>query len=154
LPSVRRRGFAHERDLARRLWERGFAVMRAPASGSKAKRLLYPDVVAIYRGRVVAFEVKTIKEPRSIYIDGEQVDKLIEFTKRSSGEAYIAVKVVGSGEWVFIPVDKLEKTSSGRFKVGKDLLSSGLKLEALVSIIKGVKKLSDFKSSESTPPYI
>ncbi|MEM1828904.1 MAG: Holliday junction resolvase, partial [Desulfurococcaceae archaeon] len=40
--SKRVKGFSHERDLVRRLWEYGFAVMRAPASGSKAKRVRYP----------------------------------------------------------------------------------------------------------------
>jgi Holliday junction resolvase len=142
--SIRRRGFAHERDLARRLWERGLAVIRAPASGSKAKRVLYPDLVAIYRGRVVAFEVKTVKTPRSIYIEPEQVKKLVEFCNRAGGEPYIAVKVVGSGEWLFIPIQLLERTESGTYKISREALTRGLRLEALVSELKGVKKLSDF----------
>jgi len=36
----KRKGTAHERDLAYKLFEAGFAVLRGPASGSKVKRLL------------------------------------------------------------------------------------------------------------------
>jgi len=32
--NIRRKGFAHERELAVRLYREGFAVIRAPASGS------------------------------------------------------------------------------------------------------------------------
>ncbi|HIC99009.1 MAG TPA: Holliday junction resolvase, partial [Pyrodictiaceae archaeon] len=38
------RGFEAERDLARRLWQKGFAVIRAPASGAKTKHYVYPDL--------------------------------------------------------------------------------------------------------------
>ncbi|MEM0326303.1 MAG: Holliday junction resolvase, partial [Desulfurococcaceae archaeon] len=51
--STRRRGFFHERDLVRRLWEHGFAVIRAPASGSRVKHVVYPDIVALYKGKVI-----------------------------------------------------------------------------------------------------
>ncbi len=150
--SNRRRGFAHERDLVLKFWSHGFAVMRAPASGSKAKRVLYPDIVAIYKGRVIAVEVKTVREPRSIYIDGDQYEKLVEFSKRAGGEAYIAVKIIGSGEWIFIPIDKLVKTESGKYKLNIELLNTGLKLEGLVSLVKGVRKLTEFTSRDITPP--
>lgn len=118
--------------------------MRAPASGSKAKRLAYPDVVAIYKGRVLVMEVKTVKKPRNLYIEPHQVNKLLEFTERAGGEPYIALKVVGTGEWVFIPVSKLEKTESGKYRLRKETIVEGLKLESLVTIIKGVKKLTEF----------
>lgn len=144
MSTTRKRGFAHERDLASRFWNYGFAVLRAPASGSKTKRLLYPDLIAIYKGKVLVFEIKTMKKPRSLYIEQNQIKKLVEFADRAGGEAYLAVKVVGSGEWVFIPIYKLEKTEKGTFKVKRDVISEGYRFEALVSIIKGVKKLTDF----------
>lgn len=144
LPNPRVRAFQHERDLVKRLWDYGFAVMRAPASGSKAKRIAYPDIVAIYKGKVIACEVKTMKKTRSIYLDGLQVEKLIEFSRRAGGDAFIAIKIVGSGSWLFIPIDKLEKVDDKRYKLTKDLMNSGLHLEALVSIIKGVRRLTEF----------
>ncbi len=48
------RGTEYERDLAYKLYQRGWAVIRAPASGAKAKRYLYPDLVAIKKGRILA----------------------------------------------------------------------------------------------------
>lgn len=145
----RSRGFAHERDLVRRLWKHGLAVIRAPASGSRARTVLYPDIVAIYKGKVVAIEVKTAKTPRSIYIESIQVEKLLEFVNRAGGEAFIAVKVIGTGEWIFVPVSKLERTEGGNYKLSKDYITSGIKLEALISLIKGVKRITDFAKSEN-----
>lgn len=144
LPSNRTRGFAHERDLARKFYDHGFAVMRAPASGSKAKHLQYPDLIAIYQGKIIACEVKTTRKFRAIYIDKYQVDKLKEFVNRSGGEAYIAIKIIGSSDWFFVPLDQLEKTERGMYKVTRDNLSKGIRLEALISIVKGVKRLIDF----------
>jgi len=149
LSSRRVRGFSHERDLARKLWSHGLAVIRAPASGSKAKRLMYPDLVAIYKGRVLVFEVKTASSLRDIYIPGRQVEKLLEFTRRAGGEAYIAVKITGTGEWLFVSTDKLSKTSSGNYKLSRSVLGDALKLASLISIVKGVRGLLDFTSSKS-----
>jgi len=118
--------------------------MRAPASGSKAKRLLYPDIVAIYRGKVLVFEVKTTSTLRDIYIPGHQVEKLLEFTRRACGEAYIAVKITGTGEWHFVSTSKLVKTPSGNYKLPKSALGEALKLPALVSSVKGVKDLLEY----------
>jgi Holliday junction resolvase len=140
------RGFSHERDLARKLWDHGLAVIRAPASGSKTKHLLYPDIVIIYKGKTAAIEVKTMKKTRTLYIEAYQVKKLLEFADRAGGEAYVAVKVVGTGEWIFMPISKLEKTTNGNYKLKKEVLQEGLKLEAFISIMKGVRKLTEFKS--------
>jgi Holliday junction resolvase - archaeal type len=142
------RGFSHERDLARKLWDHGLAVIRAPASGSKTKHLLYPDIVVIYKGKTAVLEVKTMKKTRSIYIEAYQVKKLLEFADRAGGEAFIAVKVIGTGEWIFLPVSKLEKTTNDNFKLRKEFLAEGFKLEAFVSIMKGVKKLTEFTSRD------
>ncbi|MEM0246343.1 MAG: Holliday junction resolvase Hjc [Desulfurococcaceae archaeon] len=151
MPSKRSRGFAHERDLLKKLWNHGLAVMRAPASGSKAKRVLYPDVVAIYKGKVIVAEVKTTRKTRTVYIESRQIEKLLDFANRAGAEAYIALKVVGTGEWFFIPVSKLERMESGRYKLGKDAINEGVRLEALISLIKGVKKLSEFSRHETSP---
>lgn len=150
--SSRARGFQHERDLAWRLWEHGFAVIRAPASGSRTRRLAYPDIVGIYKGKVIACEVKTTRKPRLIYLRKDQVDKLKEFARRAGGEAYIAVKHIGSGTWVFVPIDSLEETTGGRYKVTKELIARGIRLEALISMIKGVKRLIEFRGDQRTSP--
>jgi len=144
LSRTRRIGFQHERDLARKLWSKGFAVMRAPASGSKAKHTVYPDLVAIKNKHILVFEVKTMHKPRSIYIPRERIDRMNEFIKRSNGIGYIAVKIIGSGEWRFIPLSELELTPSGNYKVLKDKIESGLRLRDLVNMVESQSTIDDY----------
>ncbi|MEZ0394688.1 MAG: Holliday junction resolvase Hjc [Desulfurococcaceae archaeon] len=139
----RSRGFQHERDLARRLWEKGLAVVRAPASGSKARRLVYPDLVAIYRGRVVAIEAKTTRRGGAIYVRREQVEKLMEFARRAGGEAYVAIKHVGTGDWRFVRIDSLVEAGNS-FKVTREAIEGSPRLEELVDEIKGARPLTEF----------
>ncbi len=145
MTSRRRRGFSHERDLLMKLWKKGFAVMRAPASGARARRFAVPDLVAIRNGVVLAFEVKTMREVRDLYVPGHQVFKLMEFVKRSGGHAFIAVKIVGHGTgWRFIPIDKIEKTPAGNYKVPIKLFSSGLSIKDLLVLVEKHKSIDDF----------
>jgi len=144
LTRMRRIGFQHERDLARKLWELGFAVVRAPASGSKAKRVKYPDVVAILNRNVYAFEVKTTHKEKTIYIARRQVEKLVEFTKRAGGEGFIAVKIIGEGVWKLVPLTQLVETSSGNYKIEAETLSKALKLRDLLALARGNTRIDDF----------
>ncbi len=141
----RRRAFARERDLVRLLWKKGFACMRAPASGSKVKRTVYPDIVAIWQGKVLVFEVKTSEQKRTIYVPREQVSKIVEFAKRAGGQAFIAVKIIGQGEpWKFIPIEKLEHTSGGNYKVSIDLLEKALTIRDLERIVGMTRSLDSY----------
>jgi len=106
------RGTEYERDLAYKLYKRGWAVIRAPASGARAKRYLYPDLVAVKKGRVLAIEVKTLKDERTLYISERQVNVLREWEERAGAEAWIAVKVRDGRGWRFYSVENLVKTNS------------------------------------------
>lgn len=143
---LRRRGFARERDLVRKLWEAGFACVRGPASGAKARRIFYPDVVAIRNGRVYVFEVKTRRKLETIYIDRRKLLNLIDFARRAGGRAFIAVKIVdGASDWRFIPIEKLEKTSSGMFRVTPEIYRHhGLRISDLIADATGQRRLIDF----------
>ncbi len=140
----RRRGFAHERDLVQKLWREGFAVIRAPASGSKAKHVLYPDIVAIMNRNIFVFEAKTVSSEKTIYIPREQVEKVREFSRRAGGYGYIAVKIVGSGKWRFIPIENIEETRRGNYKVSPEHVRKGLKISDLVSIARGTHRLDEY----------
>jgi len=125
----RSRGYRAERDLVVTLWRRGFAVMRAPASGAKVKRARYPDVVAIKKGRTAVFEVKSRSREGTVYVDKEQVEKLLSFAERAGGKAYIAIKIAGR-EWLFVPVNRLE--DSGRsYRVSREAINGGMTIEQL-----------------------
>jgi Holliday junction resolvase len=132
----RRRGFHYERELAKLLYRAGFAVIRAPASGSRAKRVFYPDIVAIYKKNILVFEVKARSEPCDIYIEKEKVERLRDFAERAGGEAYIAVKIISLGEWRVVPLDKLWETEEGNYRVSKFTLERSIELEELLGKIK------------------
>jgi Holliday junction resolvase len=132
----RRRGFHYERELARMLYREGFAVIRAPASGSKAKRVFYPDIVALYKKNILVFEVKTRGEPSDVYIDKYKVERLRDFAERSGGEAYIAVKITSLGEWRAVPLKDLWTTREGNYRVSKFILERSIKLDELLGKIK------------------
>lgn len=125
----RARGYRAERELVLQLWKRGFAVMRAPASGSKIRRAKYPDVVAIKKGRIAVFEVKSRSKEETIYIDREQIQKMVEFAERAGGKAYVAIKIPGR-DWVFVPVEQLEQINSG-YRIRKETIAEGLNMEQL-----------------------
>ena len=129
---LRIRGFEAERDLARKLWQKGFAVIRAPASGAKAKYYVYPDLVAIWRGKILVFEVKRRAKLAPLYIDARQVEKLKEFCRRAGGEAFIAIKIVDEKKWYFVPLAELEQTETGKYKISVEKIRNALTLEELV----------------------
>lgn len=141
---IRGRGFAHERDLVLRFWKKGFAVIRAPASGSKVKRTVYPDVVAIRNGYIFVFEVKTMSKLRDIYLEPRQVRKIEEFSRRAGGLGFIAIKIIGTGEWRFIPINKLELTKKGRFKVSKEIIKKGFRLIDIVESTYKTRRIDEY----------
>ncbi|MCD6487827.1 MAG: Holliday junction resolvase [Desulfurococcales archaeon] len=143
----RRIGFSRERELARILWKKGFAVIRAPASGAKARKLSYPDIVAIKNRVVLAIEVKTKEKPGTVYIDKRQVKKLLEFTRRSGGLGFIAVKIMDGRGWRFIPIEKLEVTRGGNYRVSIDTIDSGLLLKDIVRLGESITSLDKWLSS-------
>ncbi len=116
--NIRRRGFSYERALVKKLWKHGFAAIRGPASGAKAREIVQPDVVAMKNGVILVFEVKSVKKSYAkLYINKSQVERLKEFASRASSYAFIAIKIRETKDWIFIPLDKLECTDKGNYKV-------------------------------------
>jgi Holliday junction resolvase len=134
--AYRLKGFHYERELARILYREGFAVIRAPASGSRAKRVFYPDIVALYKKNILVFEVKARSEPSDIYIDKYKVERLRDFAERSGGEAYVAVKITSLGEWRVVPISQLWTTKEGNYRVSKFTLERSSRLEELLERVK------------------
>ncbi len=144
-PSKRKLGFARERDLARLFWKKGFACIRGPASGAKAKRVVYPDIVAMKNGKIFVIEVKTREKRETIYVEKTKVERLIEFSKRAGGSAFLAVKYMDGSGWKFIPVEKLETTSAGNYRLTPEIVAKeGLSLNDLISIASNTLSLDRF----------
>ncbi len=142
-----RKGFEKERDLVHRFWRAGVAAVRAPASGARAKHIFYPDVVAIYKGRVIVLEVKYRGEPGPVYVEKEKLEKLRDFAERAGAEVYIAVKY-GRSEWRFIKPEDCRETGNG-VRVDPDLLrEKGLTLQGIIGRLKGQETLTRFTGKD------
>jgi Holliday junction resolvase len=110
----------------------GFAVIRAPASGSRT-HLDRPDIVAGGKGLYLAFEVKsTIKE--SLYIQYESLMQLTRFAEKFGAKPLIAVKfkVRGKG-WILLEPENLSQTKKGYKVTLREAFRTGKSLEALVT---------------------
>ncbi|MEB3756802.1 MAG: Holliday junction resolvase [Desulfurococcales archaeon] len=140
----RQKGFYYERSLARKLWSKGFAVIRGPGSGGGSKDIIQPDLVAVKDGKIFVFEIKVRWKRNAIYIGKEKVERLKEFAKRAGGEPFIAVKIIDHVDWKFIPVDRLEKTGKGNYKVSMEFLGEALTLSNLLGLVDNSRKITEY----------
>ncbi|SEH36576.1 holliday junction resolvase [Halopenitus malekzadehii] len=115
--SANRKGDRRERELVNALDEAGFAVMRAPASGSATEREL-PDVLAGNGERFYAIEAKS-SAGDPIYLDGEEVEALLFFSRNFGAKARIAVRF-DREDWYFFHPGDLYTTDGGNYRVKKE----------------------------------
>lgn len=128
------KGIREERELVQLLWKRGFAVIRAPASGAST-RMSRPDIIAgnSERGVQFAFEVKTTHDEK-LYISRESVSQLIDFSRRFGCQPVLAIKFKGRGmSWLFINPQSLTITPGLNFKITlKEALQRGMDFKTLI----------------------
>ena len=128
--SSNRKGDRRERELVNRLDGAGFAVMRAPASGSATDREL-PDVLAGDGDTFYAIEAKS-SSGRPIYLSGEEVEALIYFAQNFGAKARVAVRFDREAWYFFHPGD-LHTTDGGNYRVKKETaLAEGEGFESFV----------------------
>ncbi|MFH1630647.1 MAG: Holliday junction resolvase Hjc [Candidatus Aenigmatarchaeota archaeon] len=92
-----RKGYMAERSLVHELYNMGYAVIRAPHSGSI--NIASPDIVAIKNGKVIVIECKAHK--KGFKVDETQLKELQEWENRAGARAYIAWKISRKG-WHFL----------------------------------------------------
>jgi len=128
--SANRKGDRRERELVNELDAAGFAVMRAPASGSATERDL-PDVLAGDGETFYAIEAKS-SAGDPIYLSGEEVESLIYFARNFGAKARIAVRF-DREDWYFFHPGDLHVTDGGNYRVKKETaLAEGEDLDGLV----------------------
>ena len=110
------KGDRRERELVNRLDDAGFAVMRAPASGSSTDREL-PDVLAGDGRTFYAVEAKS-SSGDPIYLRGEEVEALIYFARNFGASPKIGVRF-DREDWYFFHPDELHVTDGGNYRVKK-----------------------------------
>jgi len=134
------KGDRRERELVNLLDDAGFAVMRAPSSGSATTREL-PDVLAGDGERFYAIEVKSSAE-RPIYLTGEEVEALIFFARNFGAKARIGVRFDREA-WYFFHPAELHTTDGGNYRVKKETaLSDGEPFDRFVGD-GGQRRLSE-----------
>jgi Holliday junction resolvase len=123
------KGDRRERELVNRLDEAGFAVMRAPASGSATEREL-PDVLAGDGVNFYAIEAKS-SSGDPIYLSGEEVESLVYFSQNFGAKPKIGVRFDREDWYFFHPAD-VHQTDGGNYRVKvESALEDGEPLEAL-----------------------
>ncbi len=111
------KGDRRERELVNALDDAGFAVMRAPASGSATAREL-PDVLAGNGTVFYAIEAKS-SSGDPIYLDNEEVYALVQvFAKNFGATPRIAVRF-DREDWSFFHPDDVHQTEAGNYRVKK-----------------------------------
>ncbi len=111
------KGDRRERELVNALDEAGFAVMRAPASGSATEREL-PDVLAGDGETFYAIEAKS-SAGDPIYLTGEEVEALIYFAQNFGAKPRIGVRF-DREDWYFFHPGELHVTDGGNYRVKKE----------------------------------
>lgn len=129
MTNPKRKGSAHERELANKLWSMGLAVLRGCSSGGGVRKRYVPDLVVMGKGFVLVIEVKYRAEPANIRIEAEKVRKLLEFARRSNGNAYVAVKYARE-PWRFL---EISDDINGDFTIKPTDLSNAPTLEQLIA---------------------
>ena len=124
------KGDRRERELVNALDAAGFAVMRAPASGSATQREL-PDVLAGNGDDFYAIEAKS-SEGAPIYLTGEEVEALVYFSRNFGAKARIGVRF-DREDWYFFHPGELHMTDGGNYRVKKErALADGESFDDLV----------------------
>ncbi|MEM1645785.1 MAG: Holliday junction resolvase Hjc [Ignisphaera sp.] len=116
------KGANAERELVVKLWKLGFAVLRGPASGSKIKKGIYPDIVAIKNRHIFVFEVKKRTKLSHVYISKDQIEKIKEFARRAGGEPLVAVKISELQAWRAIPLTHIREVSPSKVRIDKEII--------------------------------
>jgi len=110
-----RKGDRRERELVNRLDGAGFAVMRAPASGSATERDL-PDVLAGDGEQFYAIEAKS-SSGDPIYLTGEEVESLVYFSRNFGAKPRVGVRFDQEDWYFFHPADLPHRTDGGNYRV-------------------------------------
>jgi len=127
-------GIREERDLANKLHQYGFAVIRSPASGG-ATKMPRPDIIAgsKKRRKWFAFEVKTTRL-KSIHISKDSFHQLIDFSKIFGCYAVFALKFKQQNKfWLFIKPIDLIPSKKGNYNISlKEALLKGMDFSELI----------------------
>lgn len=144
------KGDRRERELVNKLDEAGYAVMRAPASGSATEREL-PDVLAGNGENFYAVEAKS-SAGDPIYLDNEEVYALVYFSRNFGAKPRVGVRF-DREDWYFFHPDDLYQTDGGNYRVKKEIaLADGVDFAELTGHSEKVTLDSLVEETEDETP--
>jgi Holliday junction resolvase len=111
------KGDRRERELVNALDDAGFAVMRAPSSGSATEREL-PDVLAGDGETFYAIEAKS-SAGDPIYLTGEEIAALVYFSRNFGAKPRVGARF-DREDWYFFHPGDLHVTDGGNYRVKKE----------------------------------
>lgn len=110
----------YERELANKLHEQGFEVIRAPASGAATKRSL-PDIAYSKSETTPVFvELKSTSE-NVAYYDEDEVKALQEFALAFSGRARLVARFKQDTAYYSAKVENARRTDTDRYAVDRGI---------------------------------
>lgn len=121
-----RKGAHYERDLLKKLQEKGFFVTRAAGSGVEGTS---PDLIVLSTTKKLAIECKAW-ESGFVRIEREKYEIMQEWEKRTGLPVFVAWKKRGE-EWRFFPLLALRETDKA-FVISENELNSGITFEELI----------------------
>ncbi|BBG23996.1 Holliday junction resolvase Hjc [Sulfuracidifex tepidarius] len=129
----KRKGTSVELFLFKKLRDKGFAVTRAPASGSKRKDPI-PDIIAMKKGIIVLIELKSRSKEGKIYVSKEQAEGAKEFADKSGGYLFLGIKTPST--FKFLDFSKLRSTKGGNYVADEPTVDKeGLSFEDLLKFV-------------------
>lgn len=112
------KGSRRERELTNYLDDCGYAVLRAPSSGSATPRDL-PDVLAGNGVDVFACELKA-SSGDPIYLDESEVDALVYFAENFGADPRVVARWDHDTTFYAFRPDELYRTDAGNYRVKKE----------------------------------
>ena len=122
------KGARAERELLNYLFSIGYSVIRAAGSGVSS--LSPPDIIAVKKGKGMAFECKAWANG-SLSIDPEKYESLKSWRDNSGMDTYMAWRMNG-GDWYFISMDEMKKTEKNYTVTKKNAIRIGRQIGHLV----------------------
>lgn len=143
------KGDRRERELVNELDAAGFAVMRAPASGSATEREL-PDVLAGDGERFFAIEAKS-SAGNPIYLEGREVEALTYFAQNFGARPRVAARFDREDWYFFHPAD-LHVTDGSNYRIKKETaIAEGTDFHEFVGVSEKVTLDAVDETAESGP---
>lgn len=122
------KGANAERELIKVLDSKGFAVLRVAGSG--VNPIPCPDVVALLKGKIIAFECKA-RKGNYLAIPHTNMDEETQWAFKAGAAFFVAWKVPHKG-WLFIEFKHFHKTGKNYMLTLEDAFRHHIDLNVIV----------------------